>query len=296
MKIEPLESARFSKRKKAPRRAGLLDVMRGASLSDYALLFVGVVLSIVNGAILPFNSFIFKACTSTWVSHFSLWDTQRGVERIKDGLGDKLGVILSSVGSFVGGISLGFYLSWKMTLVMLITVPMMFIATHVSAKLLSRASKRETYAYSSAAGLANEVIAGIRTVMAFNAQPFEIHRYEKELLRAQAMGIRKAIILAIFAALPLFLMFGSMAFAFWYGTTLVLDGSLTPGTIFAVFWSVLIATRRLSDAAPQMGVFVSAKMAAADIFAIIDRVSWKMKITLPDISFDHFPEKQLRSV
>ncbi|PIO58438.1 hypothetical protein TELCIR_20127, partial [Teladorsagia circumcincta] len=161
---------------------------------------------------------------------------------------------------------------WRMTLVMLITVPLLMGATQVSGKLLSRASKMETYAYSSAAALANEVIAGIRTVMAFNAQPFEIHRYEKELKEARKMGIRKAFILAVFSALPLFLMFAAMAFSFWYGTTLVLSGTVSPGTIFAVFWSVLLGTRRLSDAAPQMGAILGAKTAAADIFAIIDRV------------------------
>ncbi|PIO53142.1 hypothetical protein TELCIR_25538, partial [Teladorsagia circumcincta] len=96
--------------------------------------------------------------------------------------------------------------------------------------------------------------------------------YEKELKEARKMGIRKAFILAVFSALPLFLMFAAMAFSFWYGTTLVLSGTVSPGTIFAVFWSVLLGTRRLSDAAPQMGAILGAKTAAADIFAIIDRV------------------------
>uniref|UniRef100_A0A158PBN0 ABC transporter, ATP-binding protein n=1 Tax=Angiostrongylus cantonensis TaxID=6313 RepID=A0A158PBN0_ANGCA len=195
-----------------------------------------------------------------------------GVERIKDGIGDKMGLILSALGSFCGGIALGFYMSWKMTLVMLITVPMLLAALFVSGKLLSRASKLENYAYSTAASLANEVIGGIRTVIAFNAQPFEIQRYEKELKTARKLGIRKAFVLASFSALPLFLMFAAMAISFWYGTTLVLDDVVSPGTIFAVFWAVLIGTRRLGDAFPQLGTILSAKIAIADIFAIIDRV------------------------
>ncbi|PIO52328.1 ABC transporter, ATP-binding protein [Teladorsagia circumcincta] len=233
--------------------------MRGASFIDYAFLLTGIVFSIVNGAILPFNSLIFRGMADTliagernhsrneldievfssnvlfycglylglgvallavgYIANASLYtmcerrihiirakylravmrqdmtwfDQQQtgaltmkmssGMERIKDGIGDKLGLILGAFGSFVGGNSLGFYLSrgnyhfsWRMTLVMLITVPLLMGATQVSGKLLSRASKMETYAYSSAAALANEVIAGIRTVMAFNAQPFEIHR------------------------------------------------------------------------------------------------------------------------
>nr|AFX93749.1 P-glycoprotein 3 [Haemonchus contortus] len=348
MKISPLEKVRNTKRKKAPRQAGLLDIMRGASCLDYVFLLLGVVFSLVNGAILPLNSLVFQGMADTlitgernhsrneldmdvftanvllycglylglgiallaigYISNASLYtlcerrihsirarylravlrqdmtwlDQQQtgaltmkmssGMERIKDGIGDKLGLILASIGSFIGGISLGFYLSWRMTLVMLITVPLLIGATQFSGKLLSRASKMENYAYSSAAALANEVIAGIRTVMAFNAQPFEIHRYEKELKEARKLGIRKAFILAMFSGLPLFLMFAAMAFSFWYGSTLVIAGIVSPGTIFAVFWSVFLGTRRLSDVAPQLGAFLGAKIAAADIFAVIDRV------------------------
>ncbi|EYB91745.1 hypothetical protein Y032_0202g1767 [Ancylostoma ceylanicum] len=348
MKVGPMEQARFSKRKKAPPRAGLLDVMRYSDCKDYLLLICGLLLNIVSGALVPFNSFVFRGMCDTLISgerdfvkgeldmdqfttdvlyYCSLYlylgiallllgyssnaflftmcerrvhcirgkylravmrqdmawfDTQQvgalttkmssGVERIKDGIGDKLGLIFSAVGTFISGISLGFYLSWQMTLVMLITVPMLLGAMFVSGKLLSRASKSQTYAFSTAGAFANEVIAGIRTVMAFNAQPQEIHRYEKELKVARQLGIRKAFVLAMFAALPLFLMFAAMAISFWYGTTLVVDGIMTPGTIFGVFWAVLIGTRRLGDAIPQMGVIVGAKLAAADIFAVIDRI------------------------
>ncbi|VDM82675.1 unnamed protein product [Strongylus vulgaris] len=67
-------------------------------------------------------------------------------------------------------------------------------------------------------------------------------------------------------------MFAAMAVSFWYGTTLVVKGEISPGTVFAVFWSVLVGTRRLGDAIPQMGAILGARLAAADIFAVIDRV------------------------
>ncbi|KHJ97251.1 ABC transporter, ATP-binding protein [Oesophagostomum dentatum] len=254
-------------------------------------LYLGIILLVLGYFA---NAFLFTLCErrihcirkkylrSVMRQDMAWFDTQQigalttkmssGMERIKDGIGDKMGVIFGAVGTFVSGIALGFYLSWKMTLVMLITVPVLLGAMFVSGKMISRASKSETYAYSAAGGLANEVIAGIRTVMSFNAQPSEIHRYEKELKVARNLGIRKAFILAVFAGLNIFLTFAAMALSFWYGTTLVVDGSMTPGTIFGVFWAVLIATRRFGDAIPQMGVIVGAKLAVADIFAIIDRV------------------------
>ncbi|VDO30099.1 unnamed protein product [Haemonchus placei] len=210
MKISPLEKVRNTKRKKAPRQAGLLDIMRGASCLDYVFLLLGVVFSLVNGAILPLNSLVFQGMADTlitgernhsrneldmdvfttnvllycglylglgfallaigYISNASLYtlcerrihsirarylravlrqdmtwlDQQQtgaltmkmssGMERIKDGIGDKLGLILASIGSFIGGISLGFYLSWRMTLVMLITVPLLIGATQFSGK------------------------------------------------------------------------------------------------------------------------------------------------------------------
>ncbi|KAK6015558.1 hypothetical protein OSTOST_19017 [Ostertagia ostertagi] len=68
MKIRPMQNVHFPKRKKEPRKAGLLDIMRGASCIDYAFLLTGIVFSIVNGAILPFNSLIFKGMADTLIA------------------------------------------------------------------------------------------------------------------------------------------------------------------------------------------------------------------------------------
>ncbi|CAJ0607906.1 unnamed protein product [Cylicocyclus nassatus] len=194
-----------------------------------------------------------------------------GIERIRDGVGDKLGLVFSGVGAFVSGVSLGLYMSWQMTLVTLLTVPLLLLATVISASQLSKASRLEVDAYSNADALATEVIAGIRTVMAFNGQFEEIKRYEKELHKAQKLGIEKARILAMCTALPLSLLFFATAVCFWYGTKLVLEGTMTPGSIFGVFWAVQVGTRRLGESNSQMGAIIRAKLALADIFAIIDR-------------------------
>ncbi|CAI5456136.1 unnamed protein product [Caenorhabditis angaria] len=193
-----------------------------------------------------------------------------GIEKIKDGIGDKIGVLVSGVATFISGVGLGFYMCWQLTLVMLITVPLQLGSMYLSAKHLSRATKNEMSAYSNAGGMANEVIAGIRTVMAFNAQPFEINRYSQQLNAARKMGIRKAVILAICSAVPMVLMFAAMAIAFWYGATLVAAGVVAPGAIFGVFWAVLIGTRRLGEAAPHLGAITGARLAIRDIFKVID--------------------------
>ncbi|CAJ0607901.1 unnamed protein product [Cylicocyclus nassatus] len=348
MKAAPLDKVQFSKRKRTIPTAGLLDVMRNADWKDYMLLFGGIQLSILNGALVPCQCYIFQGMCDTLINaernqtyteldmedfssnvlyYCSLYiylaitllltgylsnaclftlcerrihcirkkflksvmrqdmawfDTQQigaltdkmssGIERLKDGIGDKLGVLMSAQGSFLAGIALGYYLSAKITMLMIFAVPALLGATIVSTKIISRAAKSKSYAQSRAGGIANEVISGIRTVMAFNAQPAEIHRYEKELRLARNLGIHEGLVLSGFAGLNAFLTFAVMSISFWYGTSLVVDEEVTPGTVVAVFWAVLIGTRRLGDAIPQMGALISAQLAAADIFAIINRV------------------------
>lgn len=55
---------------------------------------------------------------------------------------------------------------------------------------------------------------------------------------------------------------------------MILEGEdgVTAGTVFAVFWSIVSGTVRLGFALPQFSVIQSAKLAAGEIFDVIDRV------------------------
>ncbi|VDM16625.1 unnamed protein product, partial [Wuchereria bancrofti] len=131
-------------------------------------------------------------------------------------------------------------------------------------------TRGEMRAYDEASAVANEVISNIRTVTSFNAQYAEVVRYRDRLNHAQKIGIKGVFITGIFTGFYVFVIFGSMGFVFWYGTNLVIEGKITPGTVFAVFWAIMIGAIHLGQAIPQFGVFTAAKLAAGEIFRIID--------------------------
>lgn len=87
-------------------------------------------------------------------------------------------------------------------------------------------------------------------------------------------GVSKARWTSFFAALYNLVIFGSMAAVFWYGSYLSLLGYSTTGTIQGIFWLFAIGAIRAGQAAPYISNVLHAKLAAAELFAVIDRASY----------------------
>ena len=98
---------------------------------------------------------------------------------------------------------------------MLPLAPFICGVVFASTRALSSSVHNQMKVYSKAGAIADEVIAGIRTVASFNAQSFEIGRYERQLLEGRRIGIRKAVMTAFFISFQVFVLFASMALVFW---------------------------------------------------------------------------------
>uniref|UniRef100_A0AC34G5Z1 ABC transmembrane type-1 domain-containing protein n=1 Tax=Panagrolaimus sp. ES5 TaxID=591445 RepID=A0AC34G5Z1_9BILA len=194
------------------------------------------------------------------------------IEKIKNGASDKLAILLQAVGALSVGIGIAAYQSWQMTLIVLVVVPFVILSLYGSARALSAAIHKEMTFYSAAGAVAEEVINGIQTVSAFNAQYFEIQRYQKHLSRGKSAGIRKAGLTAFFSGIYQFFLFVAMGVSFLYGTKLVVWGIISPGIVFSVFWAAMVGAMRFGFALPQITTILGAKNAAGEMFSIIDKV------------------------
>ncbi|XP_022371065.1 multidrug resistance protein 1, partial [Enhydra lutris kenyoni] len=137
-------------------------------------------------------------------------------------------------------------------------------------QLLSSFTDKELLAYAKAGAVAEEVLAAIRTVIAFGGQEKELERYNKNLEEAKRIGIKKAITANISIGAAFLLIYASYALAFWYGTSLVLSQEYTIGKVLTVFFSVLIGAFSIGQASPSIEAFANARGAAYEIFKIID--------------------------
>ncbi|XP_037366487.1 ATP-dependent translocase ABCB1 isoform X2 [Talpa occidentalis] len=192
------------------------------------------------------------------------------VSKINEGIGDKIAMFFQSIATFVTGFIIGFTRGWKLTLVILAISPVLGVSAAVWAKILSSFTDKELLAYAKAGAVAEEVLAAIRTVIAFGGQKKELDRYNKNLEEAKRIGIKKAITANISMGAAFLLIYASYALAFWYGTKLVITNEYSIGQVLTVFFSVLIGAFSVGQATPSIEAFANARGAAYEIFNIID--------------------------
>eukprot|EP00057_Strongylocentrotus_purpuratus_P008762 XP_011663236.1 PREDICTED: multidrug resistance protein 1 [Strongylocentrotus purpuratus] len=192
------------------------------------------------------------------------------MERVREGLGDKIGVCLQFLSQFATGFAIGFWKSWELTLVIMSLTPLLAIAGGFMAYLITSFSKAEQEAYAKAGSVSEEVLACIRTVIAFGGEHKEIKRYEKELEGAKKIGIKKGVITAFGLGLTFFIMFSAYALAFWYGPRMVSEGRLTGGEVMTVFFCIMIGSFSIGNMIPPLSTVATARGAAAILFEVID--------------------------
>nr|XP_006823097.1 PREDICTED: multidrug resistance protein 3-like [Saccoglossus kowalevskii] len=194
------------------------------------------------------------------------------INKIKAGIGDKMGSFVQFMTAFFAGFIVGFIYGWKLTLVILAVSPLLAVCAGLMTKILSSMTSTELDSYAKAGGVAEEILSAIRTVAAFGGEEKESRRYDTNLIAAKKMGIKKGIVQGAGMGITFLLVFSTYALGFWYGSTLILAGEYTVGNMLTVFFAVLIGAFSLGNASPAIGDIAIARGAAAVIWDIIDTV------------------------
>eukprot|EP00667_Euglena_gracilis_P000406 EG_transcript_406 len=186
-------------------------------------------------------------------------------------LGDKLFLLSSQLATFLLSFVFAFVHSWRLTLLMLAITPVLAVAGGVIAKLVTDAPAKAQEAYAQAGAIAQEVLAAIRTVHAFDGMERECLRYDERLAETQKVGIKKGLYSGLSLGIIFFILFSSYAVAFYFGSYLIEWGFDTGGSIVAVFFSVLVGAFTLGACGPIFTAMAEAQGAAFKVYEVIDR-------------------------
>uniref|UniRef100_A0A9J8AIK1 ATP-binding cassette, sub-family B (MDR/TAP), member 11a n=1 Tax=Cyprinus carpio carpio TaxID=630221 RepID=A0A9J8AIK1_CYPCA len=192
------------------------------------------------------------------------------INKINNAIADQVSIFIERISTFIFGFMVGFIGGWKLTLVVIAVSPLIGLAAGLMA--VARLTGHELTAYAKAGSVADEVLSSMRTVAAFGGEHKETERYDRNLVEAQAWGIKKGAVIGVFQGYLWCIIFLCYALAFWYGSKLVIETKeLTPGGLVQVFFGVLMGAVNLGQASPCLEAFASGRAAAKSIFDTIDR-------------------------
>jgi len=140
----------------------------------------------------------------------------------------------------LGSIIAVFYLSWKLSLVMLACVPVVVLAVAMSGRKVRKYSRDAQDALGESGMVMEESVQGIADVKAFSNEGFEMTRYNRALDRFFDVALRGASARAAFLSFIIFVMFGTIGGVVWYGSHLLASGAIDQTAfigfmIFSVF-------------------------------------------------------------
>ncbi|XP_059046777.1 multidrug resistance protein homolog 49-like isoform X2 [Achroia grisella] len=199
------------------------------------------------------------------------------VEKYREGIGEKVPMLVYLVMSFVTAVIISFCYGWELTLIILSCAPVIIATTAVVAKIQASLTSQELSAYSVAGVVAEEVLSAIRTVVAFGGEKKEIARYSARLDPAKKMGTKKGIWSGLGSGVMWFIIYCTYSLAFWYGVGLILESRqeakpvYTPAVLMIIFFSVLQGAQNVGLTSPHMEAITSARASAGAIFSVLDR-------------------------
>lgn len=119
-----------------------------------------------------------------------------------------------------GGIAFLAYTSWKLSLIMLATVPVMAIFAVFFGRFIKRLSKEAQDITAQSNVIVEESLMGISNVKAFTNEVLMLANYKKQIQAIRDLNVKSGLWRGLFVSFILFFLFGAIVFIIWQGLLL----------------------------------------------------------------------------
>jgi ATP-binding cassette subfamily B (MDR/TAP) protein 1 len=211
--------------------------------------------------------------------------------KYQDGLGDKLAQIVQQVACFFAGLIIALVTGWALTLVLLATVPVLFVCGALMMLVLADSNAVEQKNDGDAGAVASEAIGGVRTVAGLQNEESLIQRYIRLVRTSYTAAVRKGWLQGLGMGSFTLVIFSVYGLTLYVGSVFIRDGTerwpgslYSGGDVITILYALITGTMGLSQASPHFASVITARCAARPLYDIIDR---KSKIDALDMTTGH---------
>lgn len=157
--------------------------------------------------------------------------------------GTTLGITFSVLVSLVSGIILAHIIAWKIALVLLACVPVLFMSGFLRLRVQARFAARHAKAFADSVAIAIEAVDSIRTVCAFSLQGDVANTFLRSLRGPYKSTLNSILYGNFLLALSFSIGNCVYALAYWWGAKQTANGMYTQTQFFIVLTSLLVAAQ-----------------------------------------------------
>lgn len=164
------------------------------------------------------------------------------LSQIQDAITTTLAEMIRQLILLTGGITFLIIVSPKLTLTLLMLIPVLVVVAVVFGRFIRKLSRQAQDKLAESNTVVEETLQGIANVKAFVNEAFEAGRYDRNLRDVVKLAVKGAKYRGLFASFIVFCLFGAIVAIIWYGSIMVSHHELTIGQLTEfVIYGVFVA-------------------------------------------------------
>ncbi|XP_056156884.1 bile salt export pump-like [Lampris incognitus] len=192
--------------------------------------------------------------------------------QVQGATGSQIGMIVNSLTNIGVAVIISFYFSWKLTLVIMCFLPFIALSGGLQAKMLTGFAKQDKQAMEAAGQISGEALNNIRTIAGLGKEQSFVEMYEAQLEAPYRAALQKANVYGVCYGFAQCVVFLANSASYRFGGYLVRQEGLHFSLVFRVISAIVTSGTALGRASSYTPDYAKAKISAARLFQLLDRV------------------------
>lgn len=195
------------------------------------------------------------------------------IETISNIFSEGILIIIGDILKLIAVVAFMFYTDWRLTLLVMIPIPILFIATNMFKNAIKSAFQDVRNEVAALNAFVQEHIVGINLIQIFNREEIEYNKFTTINARHRDAHIRSVFAYSVFFPVVEILSAISIALLIWWGSREVLNGAVTFGNLVAFILYIYMLYRPIRMLADRFNTLQMGMVSSERVFAVLDTQS-----------------------